>query len=207
MSGNVTALFNRGFTYTGGTPDAIAQSSGSEGAICQFKDEYRSGSGVLVKRSNQLITAMCVRNVSGIALTPGRLVRWKALFRGKRVDGYTTTTTAEVAGVVDDALPSTGVANNDLFWLIRKGPCLVKTPLVADVSNVFTENDILIAMTAVTSQSTTAGRPITWALTATSTGTTDGTGALYIINRIGRAMSAKTTANTNADLLCDLQLM
>lgn len=202
MSGNVSGgLPNRGQTFSGGTPDAIGQSVGVEGTRIQFKDEYRSGNGVLVKRSSRLIDAVLVRNVSGIALTPGRQVVWKAGSRGKRVDGYTTTTAQEVAGIVDDQLPSAGVASNDLFWLIRKGPCLIKTPLAGDSGNVFSEGDVLVALTAATSQATTAGRPAVLAVAATTNT------ALAIVNRFARVMSAKTTANTNSDMLVDLELM
>jgi len=198
---NVTGLPQRGKTFSGGTPTSIDQSAQSEGARMSFKDEYRSGSGVLVKRSNQYVECVLVRNSSGAALLPGRTVSWASGYRGRRVDGYTRTTNQEVAGVVDDQLPSAGVASNDLFWLIRRGPCLIKTPLAGDSGNVFAVDDVLVALTAVTSGATTSGRPAVMAKAA-STNTAEA-----IINRFARVVSAKTTANTNADMLVNVELM
>lgn len=199
MSDSVTGLPKRGYTYHGGTPEAFSKSIGIEGHQMKFQDDYSSGTGVRVKRSDEYTHAVLVRNVSGIALTPGRTVSWKSGFRGRRVDGYTTTTAAEVAGVVDDQLPAAGVANNDLFWLLIKGPALLKTPLAGGAGNVFAEGNVLVALTAATSGATTAGRPGVLDLTvATNT-------AAAIVNRFARVMSAMTTAQTNANMLVRLE--
>jgi hypothetical protein len=201
MADKVSSLPRRGKTYSGGTPSSIGQSVGLEGYIQEFKDEVRSGNGVLSQRSGQVTKAMLVRNKSGFALLPGRQVAWQAGYRGRRVAGYTRTTTQEVAGIVDDKLPSTGVADDDLFWLLRKGPALVKTPNAGGAANVFAEGDVLVALTAATTGAVTAGRPAVLDLSvATNT-------AQAIVNRFGRVMSAMTTAQTNADMLVDLELM
>lgn len=200
MSDNVTGLPKRGYTYHGGTPDAIGKSIQIEGHPVSFMDEVPSGSAVRIKRSNGFVHAILVRNVSGAALTPGRAVTWKAGFRGKRVDGYVRLTNAEVAGIVDDQLPAAGVANNDLFWLIVKGPALLKTPLAGGAGNVFAEGDVLVALTAVTSGATTAGRASVLDLTAATHP------AAAIVNRFARVMSAMTTAQTNADMLVEIDI-
>jgi hypothetical protein len=68
-------------------------------------------------------------------------------------------------------------------------------------------DDILVALTAATSAATTAGRVYPWTgLTSTVTQTTDGTQSRRTINKIGRAMSATTSGNTNSDILVDLML-
>lgn len=200
MSDNVTGLPKRGFTYHGGTPDSIGKTLGLEGHPMRFMDDYPGSGGVRVKRSDSQVYAVLVRNVSGITLTPGRQVSWKAGFRGRRIDGFTTTTAQEVAGVVDDQLPAAGVANNDLFWLLTKGPVLLKTPLAGGAGNVFAEGDVLVALTAATSQATTAGRPAVLASAATTNT------AAAIINRFARVMSAMTTAQTNTNMLVDLNI-
>lgn len=200
MSDNVTGLPKRGFTYHGGTPDSIGKTLGLEGHPMKFMDDYPGSGGVRVKRSDNQVHAILVRNVSGITLTPGRTVSWKAGFRGRRIDGFTTTTAQEVAGVVDDQLPAAGVANNDLFWLIVKGPVLLKTPLAGGAGNVFAEGDVLVALTAATSQATTAGRPAVLASAATTNT------AAAIINRFARVMSAMTTGQTNQNMLVDLNI-
>lgn len=202
MSDNVTGLPKRGFTYHGGTPDSIGKTIGLEGHPMKFMDDLpgTGGTGARVKRSDGHVYAILVRNVSGITLTPGRTVSWKAGFRGKRIDGFTTTTAQEVAGVVDDQLPAAGVANNDLFWLLTKGNVLIKTPLAAGAGSVFAEGDVLVALTAATSQATTAGRPAVLASAATTNT------AAAIINRYARVMSAMTTAQTNTNMLVDLSI-
>jgi hypothetical protein len=194
-------LPNVGKTYHGGTPESIGRSVDLEGTECNFKDDVRVGAQPRQMRSGRFRTARLVRNVSGFALEPKRLASWKAGFRGLRVDGYSRLTNQEVAGVIDPDLPAAGVANNDLFWLFRKGPNLVKTPVAGGAGNVFDEGDVLTALTAVTSGAATAGRFAKVDLTAATHP------ASVIVNRIGRALSAATTANTNSDLLVDLEIL
>lgn len=201
MADNVTGLPNRGFTYHGGTPDTVGKTIGIEGHPVQFKNHFRDGAGMQQIRSNRYTHAVLVRNTSGVNLLPGRHVKWQAGFRGRRVDGYTHTTAQEVAGVVDDQLPAGGVAPNDLFWLLRKGPALIKTPINGGAANVFAEGDVLIALTAASSQANTAGRP-----GKLDTAVTTSTGAA-IINRFARVMSAMTTAQTDSSMLVDLELI
>jgi len=201
MADTVTGLPKRGYTYHGGTPVAsIDGSKAIEGHPMAFADDYPDGPGVRIKRSDDVVEAILVRNTSGAALLPGRLVRWKSGSRRREVDGYTNATAGEVAGVVDDQLPSTGVANNDLFWLIVKGHALIKTPLAGDGGNVFSAGDIVVALTAITSGATTAGRPAVLA-TAATTNT-----AAAIVNRFARVVSAMTTAQTNANMLAYLDV-
>lgn len=205
-SDNVVNLPRRGFTYLSGpnrTPDSTATTSVAiEGIRKVFKDlnySNTSPSNTSAKspRSGGEVTCILVRNKSGVALLPGRLCVWKSGKEGLQVDGYTTTTYAKPAGVVDEWLPSTGVAANDLFWLVVKGPCLVKKSLDG---NTLTQDDYVVAITAATSQSTTAGR-IT-SLIATS----NATDALSMaLNRIGLAMS--TSATTGADILTYVDLL
>lgn len=194
-------LPNVGKTYHGGTPDSIGRSVDLEGTECMFKDDVRVGAQPRQVRSGRFRTARLVRNTSGFALEPKRLVSWEAGYRGLRVAGYVSVTSAEVAGVVDPDLPSTGVADDDLFWLFRKGPVLVKTPVAGDATNVFTEGEVLGALVGATTGAAAAGR-----LGKVATGTT-ATLPSTVINRVGRAISAATTANTNADLLVDLEIL
>lgn len=142
------------------------------------------------------IQARLVRNVSGITLLPGRLVIYKAGQNDKRVDGYSSTTSQRVAGVVDPFLPSTGVPNGDLFYAIIEGTIPVRRALSNSAADD-AEGDTLYAITAATSQATTAGRFTRWVGTFTAAETTDGGAYAISQNNIGRAMSACTTAGTN----------
>lgn len=207
MSGNVTPLMAKGKTFLSGAGRTLSSTYGNdvglEGTRVEFDDLLPSTTGgVSTPRSAGKKVCLLVRNVSGITLERRRVVKWKAGFRNKRVDGYCAVDFEEVAGVVDEALSTNGVPNHDLFWLEVKGPCLVKTALAASALNVIAEGDKLVALTAAISQATTSGRIQSMAAT---TGTTSALSALY--NYIGIAMSAMTTAQTNSDCLVDLKIL
>ena len=82
--------------------------------------------------------------------------------------------------------------------MVIEGPTTVLTPLDGGADNVFTVGQRVVALTAVTSGATTAGRVTAQSLAATTLQNAD---AQQIMNVIGRAMSAATTANTNQGLL------
>ena len=172
------------------------------GTVREFPDiDSTSTSSLKVPRSGMTSTGMLVRNTSGIALLPGRICRWKAAKMFKEVDGYTTATAAEAAGVVDEQLPTAGAASNAIFWLFGKGPHLVRTDLTGDTDTNFSEFARLVAITAVTSQSTTAGRMREADTTGATTPLSD-----MIINLLGTALSASTTNQTNRLTLVDLRI-
>jgi hypothetical protein len=203
MPDNVVALPQRGKTYLTG-PNRTADATGTtskaiEGIVKVFKDlDYGSTyAPTRAPRSGGECRCILVRNASGIALTPGRVVTWKSTMQGKQVDGYARLDQADIiAGVVDEWLPAAGVADDDYFWLVVKGPCLVKKAL--DGTTV-AKDDYVVATTAATSQATTAGRIA--ALVSTSNQTFAMSQAL---NRLGVAMS--TSATTAADVLVFLDL-
>lgn len=174
-----------------------------EGQDCVFLNTDPS---TTINRRNQGdVRAIIVRNTSGITLSAKRVVKWASGYRGRRVDGYANVDHEEVAGVVDDHVGSGGVQANDLFWLIVEGECLIQTPMTgAGFNGDVAVGDILTALTAAASTGTTAGRFQRWNGTFTATQTTDGTLGNILANRFARAMSAKTTGNTNSDILVDL---
>ena len=67
---------------------------------------------------------------------------------------------------------------------------------VADMSADVAAGGWVVALTAATSGATTAGRVAPQVLTGATAAL-----AAMVQNRIGRALTAKTTANTNADML------
>ena len=77
---------------------------------------------------------------------------------------------------------------------------MVTTDLAGGANDVINIGDVLTALTAATSGATTAGRVKPQSLA----GATSVLG-LEIMNMIGRAMSAATTANTGANLLVDIR--
>jgi hypothetical protein len=210
---NVNGLFARGKTFNWGTTDTLTssygQSVGLEGHVGVFKDEVVSTGGIKTLRSDRLQKCMIVRNVSGISLLPRQLVQWKSGYIGKRVGGYACTTNAQIAGVVDERLPSTGVPNHDLFWLQVQGPCLVNSSYAA-IADV-TAGDPLTAITcsattAATVSTTNSGR----AQKLVGGAGTTATGAEVLAVQLGlfaKAISGCTSTGTNTGFLADLDCM
>lgn len=190
--------------YDGGSIDTNDLKGGHLlGMVCEHLN-LESAVGVQKKLSEAPLTSILVRNNSGVALLPKRLVVWETRF--KTVDGYSSSTAIEVAGVVDPFLPAAGVPNGDIFHLLVDGPVLIKSQLSALPAGGVSVGDLVYAITAATSQATTAGRFTPWGGTFSITQTTDGTAGKVIRNAIGRAMSALTSGNTDTDTLIDLQL-
>jgi len=206
----VTVLPKQGQTFFGGqVPSATSfgQTVALEGTVKEWPDNITtSGVGADGRRSGRTRRSLLVRNTAAFKLLPKRVVKWQSGFRGRRVDGYCAVSDEACAGVVDDAIASTGVEIGDLFWLYRQGPTITRTALDTTNSPVAID-DMLVALTAITSGATTAGRVAPWTgLTVTVTQTTDGTLSRRLVNRLGRAMSATTSGNTNSDILVDLML-
>lgn len=217
MARDETPDFGRGETMFGGTPTAtqITESAHFEGQEKVFEDVNWSNSALGAKqlRSGRSVTCRCVRNTSGGNLLPKRLVTFEADSSaddyGKRVDGYSDVT-AERAYPVDEFLPAAGVENNDLFWIVVKGPAEVLTDIAAAAGNVINVGDRVVALTAVTSGATTAGRVRNYPTVAAATNTTTGIDAALLEAQnnlagvLGRALTAKTTGNTNSAILIDV---
>lgn len=155
--------------------------------------------------ANRFKKVRVVRNASGVSLLPRMLVVMKPGSYGGQVDGYGYVDACE-AYPVDEFLPSGGVAANDLFYITVEGCAEVLTSLSGNAQNLITATTAgtnvgagnwLVALTAAASTtSTTAGRvqPITL------TGATAPLAA-NVINRVGIALSAMTTAQTNTACL------
>lgn len=165
----------------------------------------RTKSTKLVQDSGGDGVMLFVRNVGAINLLPGYLVSWEAGNEGKRVDGYTTTTAAQAAGVVDPFFAAAGVPPGECFWLIVKGRTLVYTDKAPDsATGEWSRGRHLVALTGATSGCTTSGHVAQQGTTGTSTGTDWSTEFGYLQNAIGRALSAQTSAQTNRQ--CAIQL-
>lgn len=171
MSLNVDPPFALGQTLG---VSSTSDGTGWVGVVKQFPDVVPSTGKI---RSNRVKTCIAVRNVSGVTLLPKRLVTFKSGSISE-VDGYTNATDEASAGVVDEHLASSGVANNDVFWITVQGPTEVKLGPAQEAA----VDSALVALTAATSTvSTTAGQAQTGAATYLQAG------------YIGRALSAGTT--------------
>lgn len=195
--------FLRGQTYYNGLPINANDLGGTnyEGKEYEFEDLDYSVPGSKPSRTNRLVRCRIVRNVSGMTLYPGQLVRFKksaGVPITGQVDGLTSVTAEDFAGVVDEWLSPNGVPNNDLFFIVVAGPTAVLTPMEG-ANSVFNVGDVVVAHTAVTSGATTAGRVVKQDLSGATANL-----ANQIQNRVGVAMSAATTGNTNSPLLVNV---
>jgi len=194
-----------GQTATIDTSD-YGTSTGIEGYPAVFPDT--DPADTTLRRSGGEVKAILVRNVSGITLFKCMAVVWSV--RGKRVNGYVTTTAAEYAGIVDDHLGSAGVRNGDMFWLIVGGPVLRYTPIATPTCSA---GDVLYAKTAANSTGNTtagttaneAGRLLPWNGTFTAAETTDGSAGNILLHSYARAISGVTSAETNSLKLVELR--
>jgi hypothetical protein len=211
MARNENPPFERGSTaYNGGVINTAAPGGlvglEWEGKVWEFEDlQYNTPNLVGAKpaRSNRSVQCMCVRNVSGVNILPGQLCNLQmAGTDGRyylgRVDGLAYIG-AQRAYPADEWLPAAGVPNNDMFWVVVAGPASILTPLDAGADNVFTVGERVVALTAVTSQATSAGRIAPQVLTGATAPL-----AQQIQGQIGWALSAATTANTNQLLLVEV---
>lgn len=192
--------FPRGTTQT----DGMDEFAGKEYLVedVDLSSSYNPGR---TKRTKRFVRLRLVKNTAAIALRPMRSVSFKAATLKAEVDGYTTTTAANWAGIVDEWLPAAGVPVNDYFYIAVGGPTRVLTDIASGANNVWTEDStILVALTAATSGATTAGRVYPQDLTGSSSITDYSTIANQVQNRIGIALSASTTAETNSGKLVDL---
>jgi hypothetical protein len=202
MSRDANPPFPRGKTfYDGNTIDSNNLGGVNlEGKEWVFEDvDPRSPVGS--NRTNRYVRCRIVRNVSAGVLLPKFLVGSAGVGGNLlgRVDGKTTTTAQNVVGAVDEYLPAAGVPVNDLFWLVIKGPALITTAMEGDANNLIPVDTKLVALTGVTSGSTTSGRPTPQVLTGATAVL-----AAQVQGVFARALSAKTTANTNADILVEM---
>lgn len=141
-------------------------------------------------RSNRRKVCIAVRNTSGAALLPKRVVRLTSSARGVATvaDGYAAVANEPYCGVVDEFLPAGGVANNDVFWVTVDGPTEVS---VALSGSDITVRAALSVVTAATSGATTAGRVTVSPLSAATTGGGDNG-----IGVIGYAASSGATTGS-----------
>lgn len=140
-------------------------------------------------RSNRRKVCIAVRNSSTVALAPKRVVSFKS-GSFTVTDGYANTANSDIVGVVDEYLPASGVAVNDVFWVTVDGPTEVAVALSGTDVAV---GDRLSVITAAASTSTTAGRVTPASLTGASTASVDHTASLGVI---ARACSAGATTGS-----------
>jgi hypothetical protein len=150
-------------------------------------------------RSNRLVKCRLVRNTSGGTMYAKRCVALKAGTNGTEIVGNGTALAQPYLYPIDEYLVN-GVRNNDCCWIVTSGPALVLTDLAGADNNVIAQGARVVGLTGATTGATTAGRVMEQVLTGATALL-----AAQVQNAIGVAMSAKTTTQTNSDLLVDVR--
>lgn len=155
--------------------------------------------GSKARTTGRTITAVILRNTSGIALLGKRIGILDTTAGYGMLEnciGYSDTLLQDNIVIIDEWLDSNGVADDDLFWGILAGPVKVLVPLAgADYNGDIAVGNQLVAATGTTTGATTAGRVSNVTLPG-QTGATQAFSAAH--NIIGVALSAKTTQQTTA---------
>ena len=208
MARNENPPFSRGETIYNGETIDTNDLMGADILGKEWVFEDIDPTDPSTRRTSRYVRCRLVRNVGAIALLPKRTVRFQLTAGdsyGAEVDGYTTTT-GERGYPLDEYLPSEGLLVNDVGWIVVDGPAIVVTALANGQGNSIAVGDPIAALTAATSGATTAGRAsMQFILGAATSGNTD-----YITqfdefrNYFGRALSARTTNETDLDVLIEV---
>lgn len=216
MSRDNETPFGRGETlYNGGTIDLNNLDGVQyEGMVKVFEDVLYSALGLKTNRPSghqgKKVACRIVRNLSGVTLYAKRLVQIDPANPG-RVTGYQNGAFKE-AFPVDEFIPAAGVPNGDLFYIVIGGPAIVATPMTgAEFISASIAAGALIGAGTSNAGSTQAGttgvpgRGVGQAAGLASS-TNLGTDLLDVaINYVGKAISAMTSGQTNADMLVDVR--
>lgn len=217
MARDESLPFARGETfYNGGsidTTDTTQGASCSLGGLNLEGKEYvteenaqSQGTGYPVGLSpvGRPIRVKVVRNASGAALLPKRIVTYQcttSIKPGTRVDSYALNNASNnLAGVVDEYLPATGVPANDLFYIVVKGP----TTLISATTSgplTITPGARLIADTCgATATDPAGGRVGIVTVTATTAETYNS-----VLHQFGCAASTAAVSNASIDAVVEFR--
>lgn len=141
-----------------------------------------------------------VRNLSAINLLPRRVVALDPTNNYRSTLGYAQAASGEIAFPVDQFLPATGVAPNDLFYVVTGGPAEVMLPHSApDTILVGSLIEVLFATSGVT---VTAGRVHLTVFPSSYASAADG---LAIANK-NRSSFQSLTASSTIDAVLKVQV-
>lgn len=164
--------------------------------------------GVRKFHSLEPLMVIALRNRSGVTLYGKRHVTLDLATAGLAgvtdVKGYCDAL-AEGAVLIDEFIATTGVADKDIFWGVISGVALTLTPETGAAFNgdIAVNADLVAATAASSTGATTGGRVSNVTFTnATAGNTSNGyDGYRMARNLLGTALSARTTGETNSDLL------
>ena len=212
MSRDNSQLFGRGETAYG--PDGTIDSNNLKyatwlGQEKAFEDiDWGASGSVKTHRTNQLVYCRAVRNTSGITLLPKDYVQLNAA--GTEAIGRVTLD-SEHGYPVDEYLPSAGVRANDVFYVVVEGPAMMKAPYSGGPFNGDIAVRAMLHSVTTTAGSTQAGttseagRVANFSTVAATTVAQFNALLAFTKNWVGTALTARTTGNTNTDILVDVR--
>ena len=165
------------------------------GAVFEIPAQALSGAQVRAGKKRHVarpLKAVIMRNTSGGVLLGKRLGKLDVSATNsaydffKNVTGYATDLAESNVVIIDEFLPSAGVADDDIFWAIIEGPVTVKTCNASLLTTAI--GDKLGSGTGSTSGNTVSG-----GVNKIAAPTAD--------DLIGTALSARTTNETGEDML------
>jgi hypothetical protein len=204
--------FDRGQTFYG--PDGTIDTANYQGANLlgmekQFEDlDYSTQASLGVRNirlADRRVTCRLVRNTSGITILGKRLVTLNAT--GTEITGIATTSYAYCVPT-DEWLPSTGVRHGDICWVVVEGPAVCLTAFAADlgIATGAALHSLTSSAGSTSGASTATNGRVTQHVVAAATTAGQFTDIIeHLKNYIGRAVTARTTGETNADILVDIR--
>lgn len=165
--------------------------------------------GIRTPHSNEPLVVMAIRNRSGVTLYGKRWVTLDYSTAGVTgitdCKGYADTLAEGPAVMIDEFIATNGVADKDIFWAVISGVALTLTPETGAAFNgdIAVNADLVAATAASSTGATTGGRVSNVTFTnATAGNSSNGyDGYRMAVNRLGTALSARTTGETSSDLL------
>jgi len=165
--------------------------------------------GVRKFHTDEPLVCMAVRNQSGVTAYGKRFVTAPLTTAGLTgitdFNGYCDSLAEGAIGVIDEFLSSSGVASKDICWVIISGVVTTSTPETGAAFNgdIAAGAELVAATAASSTGSATGGRVSNVVFTAATAGNTSNgfDGYRMALNRLGTALSARTTGETSADLL------
>jgi hypothetical protein len=180
------------------------------GKCVMFESFDYSQRGVKPKRLQESqVIVRAVRNLTGMAVF-GKLLYTLKAGDPNAVDGLAVST-AQECYPADEFLPAAGCPTNDIFYIVVRGPAILRTPMAGAVfgNTSINQNDVLVSCTTSggsSSAGTTAngGRVQSFSIVAATT-IAQITDVINVSQKfIGVALSAITSGQTNSDILVDV---
>lgn len=128
MARDESGPFVRGGSWYEGSPIDTNNLGGKNIEGKEFLLEVNGPNAALTQQtdpSGRYVRVRVVRNASGVYLKPRRLVKYADSAADPlctKIAGYCTAVADRPAGVVDEFLPASGVAPNELFYIVVDGP-------------------------------------------------------------------------------------